>query len=48
MSFDDIPLCDVFHPTAQEFSNFEAYVEKTSKQAKSGIFKVCKFFKKSR
>lgn len=43
MSLTDIPFCEVFNPTKEEFSNFEIYVEKIASQAKSGIVKV-KFF----
>jgi hypothetical protein len=39
-SIEDIPLCDVFHPTSEEFENFYEYMEKITKLAKSGIFKV--------
>lgn len=44
MSLDDIPHCDVFFPNEEEFKNFEKYVSKCEKQAKSGIIKV--YFKK--
>lgn len=37
---EEIPYCDIFHPTAEEFSNFAAYVEKCVKHAKSGMIKV--------
>lgn len=40
MSLSDIPFCDVFYPTKEEFSNFENYIEKIAKEAKSGIVKV--------
>lgn len=40
MSFDEIPYCDTFRPSIEEFANFESYVEKISKIAKSGIAKV--------
>jgi hypothetical protein len=40
MSFEDIPECDVFYPNKQEFANFQGYVEKIQKIAKSGIVKV--------
>jgi hypothetical protein len=40
MSFEDIPHCDIFHPTWQEFNKFEEYIEKIQKVAKSGIVKV--------
>ena len=44
MSLSDIPFCDVFHPTKEEFSNFEAYIEKIAKETKSGIAKVKTLF----
>lgn len=37
---EDIPHCEIFYPTWKEFQNFSQYVEKVSKTAKSGIFKV--------
>ncbi len=40
MSFEEIPHCDVFHPTWQEFADFQGYVSKIQKVAKSGIVKV--------
>jgi hypothetical protein len=40
MSLEDIPHCDIYYPTTQEFSNFEEYVSKIEKIAKSGIVKV--------
>ncbi len=40
MSFEDIPHCDIFYPSWQEFTKFEEYVEKIQKVAKSGIVKV--------
>ncbi len=40
MSLTDIPFCDVFYPTKDEFNNFENYIEKIAKLAKSGIVKV--------
>lgn len=40
MSLEDIPHCDVFYPTEEEFKNFEKYVSKCEKQARSGIIKV--------
>jgi len=39
-SIEDIQYCDVFHPTMEEFENFSEYMEKITKIAKSGIFKV--------
>ncbi len=39
-SIEDIPFCDVFHPSAEEFENFSEYLEKATKLADSGIFKV--------
>ena len=43
MSFEDIPECDIFYPTKHEFANFQGYVEKIQKVAKSGIVKVIYF-----
>lgn len=40
MSLSDIPFCDVFYPTKEEFRNFENYIEKIAKETKSGIVKV--------
>lgn len=40
MSYEDIPHCDVFYPTNDEFSDFQKYVTKIQKFAKSGIVKV--------
>jgi hypothetical protein len=40
MSLESIPFCDEFHPTLEEFKNFEKYVEKCQNETKSGIFKV--------
>lgn len=37
---EEIPFCDVFYPTQQEFSDFQGYLEKCVTKAKSGIFKV--------
>ena len=37
---ENIPYCDVFYPSDEEFKCFEKYVEKCEKQAKSGIIKV--------
>jgi hypothetical protein len=39
-SVENIPFCDVFYPTTKEFADFENYMEKIVKAAKSGIFKV--------
>ena len=40
---DGIPLCPVFRPTEQEFSNFSGYLEKCVAQIGTiGIFKVSK------
>ena len=44
MSLDQIPFCDIFHPTFDEFNNFENYIEKITKIAKSGIIKVTYIF----
>jgi hypothetical protein len=46
MYLSDIPFCDVFYPTKEEFNNFENYIEKIAAHAKSGIVKVKLFFKK--
>jgi len=46
MYLSDIPFCDVFYPTKEEFTNFENYIEKIAAQAKSGIVKVKLFLKK--
>jgi hypothetical protein len=40
MSFEEIPYCDTYYPTIEEFSNFEAYIEKITKSGQSGIVKV--------
>jgi hypothetical protein len=40
MSFEEIPHCDIYHPTWEEFSNFQGYLEKVQKIATSGIIKV--------
>ena len=40
MSFEDIPHCDVFHPTPLEFQYFQEYIAKIQNVAKSGIVKV--------
>lgn len=40
MNFEEIPYCDTFYPTWEQFSHFEEYVESLSKIAKSGIAKV--------
>lgn len=37
---EEIPFCDSFNPTWTEFKDFSGYLEKVSKIAKSGIFKV--------
>ena len=42
MSLKEIPFCDVYHPTIEEFSNFEKYIEVISKSTNSGIVKVRK------
>ena len=47
-SIEDIPYCDVFHPTMEEFENFSEYMEKITKLAKSGIFKVISNFRNFR
>lgn len=44
MSFEEIPYCEVFHPTNQEFSDFAGYLEKITRISKSGIFKVYQSF----
>lgn len=45
MSLKEIPFCDVFYPTKEEFSNFEKYIEKISNSANSGLVKVIKNLK---
>lgn len=40
MSLENIPHCDTFYPTTEEFKNFEKYVERCEKSAKSGVIKV--------
>lgn len=40
MSFEDIPYCDTFYPTWDQFNDFETYVEGLSKITKGGIAKV--------
>ena len=40
MSLENIPYCDTFHPTLEEFQNFENYAERCEKIANSGIIKV--------
>lgn len=37
---EEIPYCDIFYPSWEEFADFSSYVEKCTKSAKSGIFKV--------
>jgi hypothetical protein len=37
---EEIPFCETFNPTWTEFKDFSGYLEKVSKIAKSGIFKV--------
>jgi len=40
-SFDCIKTCPVFHPTAEEFVDFEGYLNKCVKQIGTiGLFKV--------
>ncbi len=40
MSLENIQYCDTFHPTLEEFQNFENYAERCEKIANSGIIKV--------
>jgi hypothetical protein len=40
MSIEDIPFCETFHPTWSEFQDFSSYLDKVTKIAKAGIFKV--------
>ena len=40
MSLENVPYCDIFYPTYEEFQNFENYVESCEKNAKSAIIKV--------
>ncbi len=39
-TLEKIPHCDIFRPSTKEFQDFSGYLEKVTKQAKSGIFKV--------
>ena len=36
----NIPECDVFHPSSEEFNNFQKYITKCERQTSSGIIKV--------
>ena len=40
MSLENIPYCDTYYPTLEEFQNFENYAERCEKIANSGIIKV--------
>lgn len=40
MSLDNIPYCDVFYPSEDEFKIFDKYIEKCERTATSGIIKV--------
>lgn len=42
MPLEDIPFCEIYKPSEEEFNNFQAYVEKLSKINKTGIVKVLK------
>ena len=39
-SIEKIPHCEIFRPTSKEFQDFSGYLEKATKQAKAGVFKV--------
>ena len=36
----NIPECDVFYPSLEEFKDFQNYMAKVEKEANSGIIKV--------
>ncbi len=40
MPLEDIPFCEIYYPTMNEFQNFYNYVEKLSMINKTGIVKV--------
>jgi hypothetical protein len=41
-TFKEIPFCDVYYPTKEQFNNFEKYIEVISHSANSGLVKVKK------
>lgn len=40
MNSDAIPFSEVYYPTKEEFADFQGYVNKLEKIAKTGIVKV--------
>jgi len=41
-SLKEIPFCDVYYPTKEEFNDFEKYIEVISNSTNSGLVKVKK------
>jgi hypothetical protein len=37
---NEIPECEIFYPSLEEFKNFQKFLSKCEKEAKSGIIKV--------